>query len=468
MIKKIIKNTLSLISVAIFILLLYTVFEMNILSVKYLAIFIAIEVVINLLGIILLNLKKIFLIILGAIILIATSAGNIFMFYYLDKTNKFIDSGFTEYVTVNTDYIVLTSANNNITNIDETSVPIYYYKYSKSIDLAIKELSKHQLNATDSIKKVLDTINNDPNNYLLISKTNYDYLINSTIWYNKDSYKIIKEFTVSYKEEKNEEVKDIYTIYLNGTDFTGVMRDFHMLVTVNTKSKQVVLTSVLRGFYVDIPDYNMKDTLMCMGSLDSEVSKKALEKLFDIKIDYIFNVNTNSLVEIVDNLGGVEFCSDYEFTTTHAVTTGTYDDRNGPKLTVTQGCRTYNGTEILTISRERLHLKNNERGRAANCRQIMINIGKKTLSTLTLSNFSNLLNSYKNLYTTDMNKKTVTNLAKSFIEHYNEYEIIQQEPDGIDGTGIGHLGTAEVGVTYPNMDQVNSASAKIKEVLNNQ
>ena len=51
--------------------------------------------------------------------------------------------------------------------------------------------------------------------------------------------------------------------------------------------------------------------------------------------------------------------------------------------------------------------------------------------------------------------------------YLKDYEIIEQYVDGTDGTGMGHLGTQEVGVTIPDMNQVNSASKKIKEVLNN-
>lgn len=465
--KVILRNLFSMISLIIFILLLITIVRINIFSNKYFILFIIGEVIINLLGILFVNLGKKILLVLGTIILVIISIANILGFYYLDKANTFIDNGFSKYTIVSTDYVIITNVNNPITNFKNIDNKIYYYKYSKSIDLALKKLNNNEFVATDSISTVLNIINNDINNYLLISKANYEYLMNSSILYDSNNYKIIKEFSVSYKEKKNDTVKNSYTIYLNGVDFTGIMRDFNMLVTVNTKKKQIVLTSVLRGYYIDVPAYNIKDTLMCLGSLDSDVSKEALEELFDIDIDYTLNINTNSLVNVVDTLGGVEFCSDYDFTTTHVLTTNTYDDKTGTKLNVSKGCKNYNGKEILAISRERLNLKNNERGRINNCRKILLSVARKTLSGSTLSNYTEILNSYSNLYTTDMNKKTVTNLFKSLIENYNDYEIIEQYPDGIDGKGMGHLGTQEVGVTFPDMNQVNAASKKIKEVLSN-
>ena len=243
------------------------------------------------------------------------------------------------------------------------------------------------------------------------------------------------------------------------------MRDFNLLITVNTKTKKILTTSILRGYYIDVPAYNTKDTLMCLGAYDSNVSKEAIEELLNTKIDYVVNVNTNSLVDIVDTIGGVEFCSDYEFTTTHALVKDTYNDKVGKKLTVTKGCREYNGIEALTIARERIHLKNNERGRIENCQKIMMGIVKKSMNTTSLLNFDEVLNSYSGLYTTDMNRNVITGLAKSFIDNYGSYEITSQALDGTDGTALGHMGTQEVGVTFPDENQVKEASQKIKKVL---
>ena len=81
---------------------------------------------------------------------------------------------------------------------------------------------------------------------------------------------------------------------------------------------------------------------------------KSLEQLLNIKIDYYVKVRTNSLVGVVDTLGGITFCSDKSFYTTHATILDSYDDSTGNKLYVEKGCKNYNGVEILTISRERL------------------------------------------------------------------------------------------------------------------
>lgn len=470
--KRVIKKSIGL----FFFLLAGVIADMAILNIKrldvlpdkYFYLIVGAEIVFAIIvGLLIFATKKKLGYIIGIILSIIMIVGNIIVGNYASKTNNFINKSFKEYMTISTDYIIVTSSKNNINSVDELDddQSIYYFKYSRNVDLALKQIHKGEYLATDSISNVLTTIDQDPNTYLLISKGDYDYIMESTVLYEKESYKIIKEFTVKKKEEVNNEVKDSYTIYLNGTDFTGIMRDFNLLITVNTKTKKVLMTSILRGYYIDVPAYNTKDTLMCLGAYDSNVSKEALEKLLNTKIDYVVNVNTNSLVDIVDTIGGVEFCSDYDFKTTHVLTKDTYNDKVGKKLYVKKGCREYNGLEALAIARERLNLKNNERGRIENCEKIMMGIVKKTMTTENILNFDEVLNSYSNLYTTDMNKNVITKLAKSFINNYSDYEIINQNLDGTDGRAIGHMGSAEVGVTFPDEKQVKEASKKIKKVL---
>ena len=96
---------------------------------------------------------------------------------------------------------------------------------------------------------------------------------------------------------------------------------------------------------------------------------------------------------------------------------------------------------------------------------LLMGIIKKSMSTNSLLNFDEVLNSYSGLYTTNMNKKVITNLAKSFIDNYGEYQIEVQNLDGTDGVAIGHLGTQEVGVTFPDYNQVKNASSKIKTII---
>lgn len=465
--QKLIKNLLSLFVLIIISLAVYEILKLDILPDKYLTLFLVLEISLFTLAFILYNIRKKFLIIIGLIFYILLIGGNIFGYYYLSKVNSYFSNNLAkDTYTIKTTYYLVTSKNNGITKLDEVSKDelIYYYRYSRSIKKAVRQLGTYSYKSIDTVIDSLNSISEN-NKYLLIASADYNYLFeNSKIdIINKDNYKVIHEFVVSDEVKTNKEVLDVYNIYINGLDFTGVMRDYNLILTVNTKTHKMVLTSIPRDYYIDVPGYNMKDTLMCLGSIDSEVSKEALEKLFDIKINYTINLNTNSLVGIVDSIDGVEFCSDIDFTTTHALVTNTYDDTKGRKLYVPKGCNTYNGVEILAIARERNAFPGRDRYRQKNCRQILLNIAKKLASTTTLTNYNEIINSFDGLYTTDMNDKTIKQLIKSALEDTN-FEIIEQSVDGTDGIGVGHLGTQESWIMTPNMDTVNEASKKIKEV----
>ncbi len=466
--QKIIKNVFSLIVLIIVLLAVYEVLKLDMLPGKYLSLFLIGEGVLFLLAFILYNIRKKALIIIGLILYILLVIGNIFGYYYLNKANSFLDDSFSKnYYIVETNYYLVADKNNDVEDIDEVkkNSSINYYKYSRSVKQALKDLGKYKYTSTDTVIDSLKQIKNT-DTYLLIDSANYDYLFENTSQdiINKGDYKIIHTFAVQEKVKTNQSTSNSYNIYVSGLDFTGVMRDYNLIATVNTKTKKVVLTSIPRDYYVDVPGYGMKDTLMCMGSLDPEVSKEALEKLFNTKIDYTVSLNTNSLVDVVDAVGGVEFCSDISFRTTHSLVLNTYDDSKGRKLYVQKGCDTYNGIEILAIARERNAFPGRDRYRQKNCRQILINIMKKMASTTTLTNYSEIMESLDGLYTTDMNDKVIKKLVRTALENPN-FEIIEQSVDGTDHEGIGHLGTSEAWIMEPDMNTVNAASKKINSVL---
>lgn len=467
--KNLLKNIFSLIVLIIVVLACIELFILDILPTKYLILFLGLEILVFAIGLILYNRKSKILLVLGIIIYLFSMFGNFIGYYSLNKVNKYISTTLQKgYYTINTTYYVVADKNNNVNQLSDISKDsnILYYKYSRSIDNALKKLGDYKYKDTDTASGALSSIANT-NDYFLIAKANYDYFFssNNINLVNKDNYKIVHQFDVEEKIPVNNEVKDTYNIYLNGLDFTGIMRDYNLIITVNIKTHKVLLTSIPRDYYIDVPAYNMKDTLMCLGSLDSEVSKEALEKLFDTEIDYTINLNTTSLVDIVDSIGGIEFCSDYEFTTNHSLVLDTYNDKTGKKLHVTKGCKTYNGIETLAIARERKNLPAGDRDRQKNCRQILVNIVKKLGSTLSANNYNEILKSFDGLYTTDINEKVLKQLIKAYLDNPN-FEILEQSVNGSDSIGIGHLGTQEAWICTPDMNTVNPAIQKIKEVLN--
>lgn len=464
--KKIIKNILSVIVLIFMIVAIYTILHMDILPNKYLFLFLVIEIILYLLGFFFYNRKNIFLIVLGILLFLLSLGVNGVVYYYFGKTSDYIDLAFNiKTYDVTTKYVLLTGANNEISSLDnlDSNTSILFYEYSRGVNLATKKLGNYNYQKTnDSYDSLLKTRNE--NLYFLISYSDYSFIMDASNELSSDQFKIIKEFEVVEKVPINQKNPDSYNIYINGLDYSGSRRDFNMIATINTKTNKIVLTSIPRDYYIYVPDYDMNDSLTALGTVDPEISKRALERLLNTKIDYVLNIYTESLVKVVDALGGVEFCSNSSFYTTHDMTLGSYEDNNR-KLYVSKGCRQYNGLEALAIARERLHYSSGDRARQENCRKILISILKKLASTTTLTNYNEVLSSFDGLYTSNINKRVITKLVKSVLDNPN-YDIIEQSLDGYDGKGIGRLGSGEVWAMRPNENTVNSASIKINEILN--
>ena len=90
-------------------------------------------------------------------------------------------------------------------------------------------------------------------------------------------------------------------------------------MTVNTKTKKILLTTTPRDYFVPIPEVSsgVRDKLTHAGIYGVDASIRTLEELYGIDISYYVKVNFSSLVKIVDILDGVEVYSKYEFTPLH-------------------------------------------------------------------------------------------------------------------------------------------------------
>lgn len=442
------KYTLPILTLLIILTTIIYILKLNILPNKYLVLFIIGEIVLLLISLIQISKNKI-LKIIGIVVSIVSLLINIIGLYYINNTNNFLNKNFTGDIKYSSTYYVITNKESIEESIDDIE-NIKYYKYSYNVEKAKDLLGEYDYEEIEDIEKVI----NKKNNYLLIDEKNYKLL--------EQENKIVYEFNIEWSEKRNTKRQDTYNIFIGGRDFTRTLMDFNMLLTINTKTKTILITSIPRDYYIYMPDYQAYDSLEFMGLLGERTSMNALENLLDTKIDLYASIYTEGLVEIVDLLGGIDYCSDQTFTTTHALVLDTYDDWYGEKLTIYEGCQHLNGIETLTVARERKKI-GSDRKRQENCRKIFRTIMNDSLSMTTLTNYEELLNRISDLYQTNIDKKTVQKLIKSLIN--NKYQIIEQSLNGSDGSGYIRLGTINSYVMYPYDESVEQVKTKIAEVL---
>ena len=395
--------------------------------------------------------------------------------YYVDKTNQFLNQAFGQSKgSYTTTFYVLTKVLDQSNKIEDyEGQKISFYSNAPHMEDATNKLSEYisyEKLAVEDLYSLFNDLGDNETSALLIDQNYYDFVFDAIPKLKKEDYQLIHSFELTFQIE-NQDVGDVgesFNVYIGGNDFTGSLMDFNMILTVNMKKHQVLMTSIPRDYYIPVSGLNgRKDTLSFMGSLGHgiETNRKSLEEFFGIDLSYYVKLDTKSLVGIVDEVGGIEYCSDVSYWTTHATILDSYDDTQGEKLYVQKGCQHFNGIQTLTVARERKAFPGGDRQRQKNCQDIIQAIFKKLLSTNTITNYNNILNSLSDLYQTNIPRDKITDLLYETINGAN-WVFQEQSVNGSDGENYVRLTNILSYVMYPNMDTVNSAIVKMKEVLN--
>ena len=309
-----------------------------------------------------------------------------------------------------------------------------------------------------------DVVNKDID-FMLIDKSSYNIVLDLDNTINKKDLKIVYKFNIEkYSKQKNN-IKDSFNILISGKDFAG-LTDYNAIATVNTNTNEILLTSIPRDYYMEIAGHNgKKDSLSHLFIYDEETLEKTLENFFDIDIDYIINIKAEGLVTLVDEVGGITYCSDQAFTTTHALILNDYNDTGKKKLYVKKGCQELNGIETLTVARERNAFVGRDRMRQKNAQKIIIAIFNKMKSANLFANYNNILDALGDSYSTTIPKKVITNIAKDTIDGA-EWKFITQSVDGSDKWDADIAILNDKGYAMiPNTQDVINATNKINEIL---
>ncbi len=100
-------------------------------------------------------------------------------------------------------------------------------------------------------------------------------------------------------------------MYISGIDTSGSVQnkarsDVNLIIGVNPRTKNILMVSTPRDYYVRLHSKGQMDKLTHSGIYGVEESLHTLEDLYDEKIDYYARVNFTSFVSIVNSLNGIE------------------------------------------------------------------------------------------------------------------------------------------------------------------
>lgn len=271
------------------------------------------------------------------------------------------------------------------------------------------------------------------------------------------------EFKTKVKKARNLDVtKDTFNVYISGIDVYGDIStnsrsDVNIIATVNPKTKQILLTTTPRDYYVTFPDVTggSKDKLTHAGIYGVDCSMSTLENLYgDIDIDYYVRVNFSGVEDIIDAIGGIEVYSEYSFTT-----------HLKPHYSFSKGYNNMNGAEALGFARDRKSVPGGERQRGKNQQQVIKGIINKVTSPAVLANYTDILDAVGGCVQTNMTDDQLKDLVKMQLSDGAEWNMISLAADG-DGARdycYSYSGKA-LYVMYPDYDTITYIEGIMQKV----
>lgn len=458
--KTIIKLGISFLYIIFSIIFMLKLTSMNIIPNKYLLGVLGIVILFNGIAIACLLVKNKWLKIITILIYLPLTVGYVIGIDYIDKTNNFINKTFTnnEIESIKVHYLLLSK--NNYGDNDLYNKDIYYISSDEHIEDALLELNK---TITANMKDTEDLSKIHEKEIFFITEYAFDEL-QENYGINPTDYNVIKKIELEFKVEKEEidkRKKDSYNIYLAAKDFSNNRIDLNKVITINTQTKEILITNVNRFSYLEIEGRG-KNRLSSTGYYGVQYNKKAIEKELGIEIDYYFAVETPGFVELVDAIGGIEYCSDVAYTTTHALVLGTYDDSKGKKLYVKKGCQHLNGIETLTVARERNAFSGWISQRERNANAIIEDILEAAKKPSNITRYPKILESMEGLYKTNIPKETIQEGIKTLLN--DKWSVKNQEINGKYGMNKILFGKDNGYVYYWDENSVEECRKQINDL----
>jgi LCP family protein required for cell wall assembly len=279
------------------------------------------------------------------------------------------------------------------------------------------------------------------------------------------SVKITTEVKLSASDKKvNEEP---FVVYISGNDGYGTVTsngrsDVNILAFVNPITRQVLLLSTPRDYYITIEDANGNsglDKLTHAGNAGIEYSVSALENLYNISVDYYVKINFTGCVKVVDALGGITINSSVDFTNGQDAAPISYH--------FVIGENECDGEKTLAFVRERQAFADGDFQRGRNQSAAITAIINKATSPSILGNYSSVLSAVSDMILTNMPTSTITALIKGQLSNGTSWNV---QSYSVSGTPVKRdctvYGLSQKSVDLPDYDTVNIACDLINKINN--
>lgn len=464
-------NLFSIILFLISIIFLGAVMYLNVLSIKYLEAIVITLLIINIIINVLIR-RKTKMQIIGNLISILFSIILGIISLYIFKTTGLLNGSNIDYVIY--DFSVLVKADSDYNKIDDLSgkymgyyesynidSDLYKDKITNKISVYFKEYDNYESMLEKLATNEVESIIIEDSYLNIIKDSDYDFKGIDNI---DEDTRVIYTFTVKVKVSdisKDVDVtKEAFNIYISGMDQYGIVSsvsrsDVNIIMTVNPSTRQILLTSIPRDYYVELHGRTgLKDKLTHAGIYGVESSLKTIEDLLGININYYIKVNFTSVIDIVDELDGVDVYSEYEFTSK--------DNYHYYK-----GYNHVDGEEALSFVRERYAFTSGDNQRGKNQQALIEALIRKVVYKSIIYKYNSLLNSLNGSFITNIPTNRITSLVKMQLNNMDTWTVTSNSLTGTNGYEYTYsYSSQKLYVMIPDENSIETSYELIMNVMN--
>ena len=211
--------------------------------------------------------------------------------------------------------------------------------------------------------------------------------------------------------------KNVMNILLLGTDNAGNAghgrTDTMIICSINVKTGEVKLSSIVRDLYVHIPYMKLQNRINAANAFGGpNMAIKCVNEALGLNISRYASINFNGFKDLVDLLGGVEL----EITAGEANQINLYTQGG-----VKEGLAMLNGAQALEYCRIR-NLDNNF-GRNERQRKFLEAVVKKVLSENSMDQLMELVEAGMSMVTTNMTTSDLFTILFTVVPNMQEMQM---------------------------------------------
>lgn len=276
------------------------------------------------------------------------------------------------------------------------------------------------------------------------------------------TYEIEKSVLQDTKKKVRISNPKALNIYVSGIDTYGAITtvsrsDVNIIMTVNTESNKVLLTTTPRDAYVKIAGggKNQYDKLTHSGIYGIDSSIQTLENLYATDIDYYVRINFTSFLRLIDLVGGVDVYNEQEFTSLH----GQYH--------FPVGMVHLDADQALGFVRERYSLAGGDFDRGKNQQKVIAAIIQRLSNPKVLGNYQKIIDELSGAIQTDMPMSEIMELVNEQLDNQAEYQITSQALQGFGSKGLPSYAMPGYSLYMMQVDEesLQEVSNNIKDIL---